>query len=355
MADESGGQEKTEDPTSRRLEDARQKGDVMKSMEVPSAAVLLFGLLGLFVLKGFMFDQLMLNLHHYLSNLHLIVINRNNMTALTRDAMVSFAFMVGPVMLVIMLAALIGNYAQVGVLFTTEKIVPKYEKIDPIQGFKRMFSLQTMATTIKSILKLVLIGWISYVEIMKNLHGLMPLMDQQPMAIFIFYVRVSFWIFFKASLLIVLLAILDWVFQRWQFMKKMKMSKQEVKEEAKMTEGDPHVKGRIRSIQMEMARKRMMSEVPGADVVITNPTRLAVAIKYENGAMTAPIVVAKGAGVIAHRIKELAKENNVPLVEDKPLARALFKNVEIGQEIPANLFQAVAEILAHVYNLRNAA
>ena len=154
---------------------------------------------------------------------------------------------------------------------------------------------------------------------------------------------------------IVVLAVIDWLFQRWQFMKKMKMTKQEVKEEAKNTEGDPHVKGRIRSIQMEMARKRMMAEVPEADVVITNPTRLAIAIKYDNTTMVAPQVVAKGAGAIAKRIKEIAAEHDIPLMEDKPLAQALYKTVEIGEEIPANLFQAVAEILAHVYSLKNKA
>ena len=355
MADEAGGQEKTEDPTDRRLQDARQKGDVLKSMEIPSAAVLLCGLLALYAMKGYIFEHLLMNLRHYLSQLHLITINKDNMTSITMDAMYFFAVMVGPVMLIIVLAALIANYAQVGVLFTTEKMVPKYEKIDPLKGIQRMFSMQTVANTIKSILKIVVIGWVAYIEVKKNMNGLLPLMDQQPMAIFIFYARVSFWIFLKAALLIAFLAFLDWLFQRWQFMKKMKMSKQEVKEEAKMTDGDPHVKGRIRSIQMEMARKRMMADVPDADVVITNPTRLAIAIKYDNATMVAPQVVAKGAGVVAHRIKEIARKNQVTLVEDKPLARALYKSVEIGEEIPANLFQAVAEILAHVYNLRNKA
>ena len=150
-----------------------------------------------------------------------------------------------------------------------------------------------------------------------------------------------------------MLAAIDYAFQRWQFMKKMKMTKQEVKEEAKMTEGDPQVKGRIRSIQMEMARQRMMEEVPSADVVITNPTRLAIALKYDAQQMAAPLVVARGAGVIANRIKEIAAENNIPLVEDKPLARALYKTTSVGNSVPENLFQAVAEILAYVYDLKN--
>lgn len=355
MADESGGQEKTEDPTARRLQDARQKGDVMRSMEIPSAAVLICGLLALYSMKGYLFERLLMTLRHYLSNIHIITVSKENMIPIALEASYFLAMIVAPVMLVILLAALISNYAQVGVLFTTEKMVPKYEKIDPIKGVQRMFSMQTLANSIKSILKLVVVGWVAYVEIKKNLGGLLPLMDQQPMAIFIFYARVSFWIFLKAALIIALLAIFDWIFQRWQFMKKMKMTKQEVKEEAKMTEGDPYVKGRIRSIQQEMARKRMMAEVPEADVVVTNPTRLAIAIRYDSSSMAAPKVVAKGAGVIAQRIKDIAREHGVPQVEDKPLARALFKSVDIGDEIPAHLFQAVAEVLAHVYNLRSKA
>ena len=355
MADESGGQEKTEDPTARRLQDARQKGDVMRSMEIPSAAVLICGLLALYSMKGYLFERLLMTLRHYLSNIHIITVSKENMIPIALEASYFLAMIVAPVMLVILLAALISNYAQVGVLFTTEKMVPKYEKIDPIKGVQRMFSMQTLANSIKSILKLVVVGWVAYVEIKKNLGGLLPLMDQQPMAIFIFYARVSFWIFLKAALSIALLAIFDWIFQRWQFMKKMKMTKQEVKEEAKMTEGDPYVKGRIRSIQQEMARKRMMAEVPEADVVVTNPTRLAIAIRYDSSSMAAPKVVAKGAGVIAQRIKDIAREHGVPQVEDKPLARALFKSVDIGDEIPAHLFQAVAEVLAHVYNLRSKA
>ncbi len=355
MAEESSGQEKTEEPTTRRLQEARKKGDVLKSMEVPSAAVLLIGLLSLFLMKTYLFDKFLLVMRHYLSQLHSLAITPGNMMPLAIESMTFFALLVGPLMAVILFTALGANYAQVGVLFTTEKIAPKYEKIDPIKGLQRLFSMQTLFNSFKSIAKLAIIGWVAYTVVKENVYNLLPLMDQSPLAIFIFYAKVSFWMFLKTALIIVVLAVIDWLFQRWQFMKKMKMTKQEVKEEAKNTEGDPHVKGRIRSIQMEMARKRMMAEVPEADVVITNPTRLAIAIKYDNTTMVAPQVVAKGAGAIAKRIKEIAAENDIPLMEDKPLAQALYKTVEIGEEIPANLFQAVAEILAHVYSLKNKA
>lgn len=352
MAEEQSGQEKTEQPTAHRLSEGRKKGDVAKSMEIPSAAVLLLGLLSIYLMGQYLLGNLLLILRHYLPNLHVIEITPGNMTTLTKEAMMFSAMVVGPLMAVVLVAALISNYAQVGFLFTTEKIAPKFEKIDPIQGLKKVFSMQTLATSIKSIAKLCIVGIISYLEVAKNLDKIIPLMDQEPYAILVFYAKISFWIFLKAAVIIALLAAIDYAFQRWQFMKKMKMTKQEVKEEAKMTEGDPMVKGRIRSIQMEMARKRMMAEVPKADVVITNPTRLAVALSYDSETMSAPLLTAKGAGLIAKRIKEIARENNIPVIEDKPLARALFQHVEINNPVPDNLYQAVAEVLAYVYGLK---
>ncbi len=352
MAEEQSGQEKTEQPTSRRLQDARKKGDVVKSMEIPSAAVLLLGLLTLYLMSGYLLQGMLELLRHYLSQLHAISIVPGNMLFLTIHSLQQTALLIAPLLAVLFLTALAANYAQIGFLFTTEKMAPKLEKIDPIKGTQRMFSLQTLANTVKSIAKLVIVGFVAYREIMKNIDRFLPLMDQEAFAILVFYAEVSFWIFLKAAIIIAVLAALDYAFQRWQFMKKMKMTKQEVKEEAKMTEGDPHVKGRIRSIQMQMARKRMMTEVPKADVIITNPTRLAIALAYDSATMSAPTVLAKGAGVIAKRIKEIARQHNIPVIEDKPLAQALYKNVEINEQIPENLFQAVAEVLAYVYGLK---
>jgi len=352
MADESSGQEKSEAPTSRRIQEARKKGDVAKSMEVPSAAVLLASLLTLYYTSDFMLGHFFLLLKYYLGNLHSISITPNNMTVLTRESMLQTGLIVAPVMGVIFVTALVANYAQVGILFTTEKLMPKFDKISPIQGFSRLFSKQALANMVKSVGKLVIIGYVSYTEIKKALPGILQLMDQEPALILSFMAKIAFWIFLKSALIIAVLAAMDYAFQRWQFMEKMKMTKQEIKDEAKQTEGDPHVKGRIRSIQMQMARQRMMSEVPKADVVITNPTRLAIALRYDALAMAAPTVLAKGAGVIAQRIREIAQEHSIPLVEDKPLAQALYKNVGLGETIPENLFQTVAEVLAYVYNVK---
>ena len=353
MAEESSGQEKTEDPTSRRLQEGRNKGDVAKSMEIPSAAVLLAGLMTIYMMSGFMLKTFKELTAHYLGQADTIIIIPDNMASLTQESFLYAAMLVGPVMLAVLITALLANYAQIGFIFTGEKMKPELNKINPIQGIARKFSLQTLAELIKSLFKIGIIGYVAYAEVIKALDKFLPLMDQEPYQIFTFACQTAFWIFLKCALIIAVLAAIDYAFQRWQFMKKMKMTKQEVKEEAKMTEGDPQVKGRIRSIQMEMARQRMMEEVPSADVVITNPTRLAIALKYDAQQMAAPLVVARGAGVIANRIKEIAAENNIPLVEDKPLARALYKTTSVGNSVPENLFQAVAEILAYVYDLKN--
>jgi flagellar biosynthetic protein FlhB len=352
MADESSGQEKTEAPTQRRLQEAREKGDVAKSTEVPSAAVLLAGLLTLYIMSNYMLERFYAIFRHYLGNLHAIEIIPANMLLITRDGMELTAMAVVPLMAVIIVVAIGANFAQVGILFATEKITPNFGKVNPIKGFSNLFSKQTLAQSVKSIAKLLIIGYVAYFEILSSLPGILPLMDQQPIQILSFMARIAFWIFLKSALIICILAAADYAFQRWQFLKKMKMTKQEVKEEAKQTEGDPLVRGRIRSIQREMARRRMMAEVPKADVVITNPTHIAIAMRYDNMTMEAPTVIAKGAGIIAHRIKTIADEHGIPMVEDKPLARLLFKSVEINATIPENLYQAVAQVLAYVYSLK---
>lgn len=352
MADEPSGQEKTEAPTPRRLLEARQKGDVAKSIEVPSVAILLSGLLTIYFLGNYMLEHFYIMIRYYLENIHSMEITTANIPAITYTSMIYSGKIIWPLLAVLFIMALLSNYLQVGVLFSTEKITPKLEKIDPIKGLGNLFSKQTLANVVKSIFKITVVTWVAYVEIKQAIPDILQLVDQSILAIIVFIAKISFWIFLKSTLIIAILAVADYAFQRWQFMEKMKMTKQEVKDEAKQTEGDPMVKGRIRSIQMEMAKQRMMSEVPAADVVITNPTQLAIALRYDTMTMSSPVVVAKGAGVIARRIKEVAEENKVPIVEDKPLAQALYKSVEISGAIPENLFQAVAEVLAYVFSLK---
>jgi flagellar biosynthetic protein FlhB len=217
---------------------------------------------------------------------------------------------------------------------------------------KRLFSLRSLAELVKSIVKILFVAAVAYLMIKQDLDLIPTLTRQSVLDIFVFAARVAFKICFNVCLALVVLAILDFAYQRWEHEKSLKMTKQEVKDENKQTEGDPKVKARIRSIQMETARQRMMAAVPEADVVITNPTHLAVALRFDAARMIAPQVIAKGAGYVAERIKQIAAENDVPLVEDKPLARTLFKIVEVGNTIPADLYKAVAEVLAYVYRLR---
>ncbi len=356
MAEEpGGGQEKTEEPTSRRLQEARKKGDVVKSMEVSAVAVLLAAILFLYSARTFLYEQLSLIIRYYLGNLHSLEITIDNMYALTSQCMWMMALVTLPLAIIVFITALAANIAQVGLIFSTESITPNLEKIDPIAGMKRLFSKQAMANLVKSVAKLLIVGYVAYTVVKKAIPDIVPLMDQEPIQILAFYANTSFWIFLKSILIIAIIAILDYFFQRWQYLERLKMTRQELREEAKMTEGDPMVKGRIRAIQQEMARRRMMAEVPKADVIITNPIHLAVAMQYDSTKMAAPAVLAKGAGVLAERIKEIGRQHNIPIVEDKPLAQALYRHVEIGQAIPYDLYNAVAEVLAYVYGLKGKA
>ncbi|RUM89007.1 MAG: flagellar biosynthesis protein FlhB [Thermodesulfatator sp.] len=351
MAQESF-QERTEQATPKRRREAREKGQVAKSKELASVAVLLSSLFTLYWGSSFFMTRLCSDVSYYLSHLASLNISINSLQSVALLGMKQFFILMAPLFAVITFIALLSNYLQVGTLFTWEPLIPRLSKINPMEGFKRLFSLQSLVEFIKSLFKLAIVTWIAWSTVRDQLELLPPLLDQTPYQIIAYLGTVSFKIFWKSCLAMILLSVLDYMYQRWEFERNLKMTKQEVKEEFKQTEGDPQVKSRIRSIQRELARKRMMQEVPEADVVITNPTHLAVALKYEAGKMEAPSVVAKGAGIIAEKIKEIARDNGIPIVENKPVAQSIFKLVEIGQTIPENLFQAVAEIFAYVYRLK---
>ena len=351
MAEESF-QERTEEATPRRLEEARKKGQVAKSRELPSVAVMLAGLLTLFWGSSFFYQQFQRLFEFYFSNLR-FSLSVDNMSTLFLLMLKQYLWFLGPFLLILFVVAFLANYLQIGFIFSTDALIPKFSKINPLEGIKRLFSLQSWVELVKAILKVVIVGWVAFSIVLKELPHMTPLLDQSPGQILLYTGKISFDIFWKSCLVMMFLAAMDYLFQRWEWQRSLKMTKQEVKEEYKQTEGDPQVKARIRSIQREMARRRMMQAVPKADVVITNPTHLAVALQYESGKMSAPMVVAKGAGVIAKKIKELAVKHSVPVVENKPVAQALYKLVEVGQSIPESLYHAVAEILAYVYRLKN--
>jgi len=350
---ETAGQEKTEKATSKKKEDARNKGQVAISREVSSAMVLLASL-GFFYFGGsWMFWNLSEIITRVFQNLGTLQFNTiNDASVFSLEVLSRLLAILIPLLLPLAIFGLAANILQVGFKFSTEAISPKFNKLNPISGMKRLVSLKAFVELAKSILKLLFIGTIAYILVKSDMEAFPLLIHQEVGQILIFIARVSLKISFFVCLALVVLAVLDFLYQRWQHEKDLKMTKQEVKDEQKQTHGDPKVKGRIRSMQLEMARRRMMEAVPEADVVITNPTHLAIAIKFSAEEMMAPVVLAKGAGHVAQRIKEIAAEHQVPLVEDKPLAQALFKMVELGDYIPAELYRAVAEVLAYVYRLK---
>jgi flagellar biosynthetic protein FlhB len=350
---ETAGQEKTEKATPKKKEEARKKGQVAISREISSAMVLLAAL-GFFYFAGsWMFWHLSDLVTRVFQNIGTLRFNTiNEVSVFSLEIMSRLLAILAPLLLPLAILGLAANILQVGFKMSTEAIAPKMSKLNPISGMKRFVSLKALVELAKSIVKLLIIGSIAYLLVKSDMAAFPLLIHQEVGQILVFVARVSLKISFFVCLALVILAVLDFLYQRWQHEKDLKMTKQEVKDEQKQTFGDPKVKSRIRSMQLEMARRRMMEAVPEADVVITNPTHLAIAIKFDAEEMIAPLVLAKGAGHVAQRIKEIATEHQVPLVEDKPLAQALFKMVELGDYIPAELYRAVAEVLAYVYRLK---
>ncbi|BBO66773.1 flagellar biosynthetic protein FlhB [Desulfosarcina alkanivorans] len=344
-------QDKTEQPTGKKLSDARQKGNVAQSREVPSVLILSGSVGVLFFAGSWMLGRLTNTMRGMYQQAGTLDMVPETMHTLFWDIFINTVVILVPLMLVVMTAGVVGNVAQFGFLFTGEKLTPSLAKLNPISGLKKLFSLRSLVELGKSIIKLVIISGVAFIVLRRYLDQIPGLMQLSIGNILSFIGQVSFQMCLYTCMVLFLMAVLDFAYTKWQHQQDLKMTKQEVKDEFKQREGDPAVKARIRSVQREMARKRMMEAVPEATVVITNPTHLAIALKYEEG-MSAPVVVAKGAGFVARKIKDIAAANDIPLVENKPLARAMFKSTEIGDFIPADLYRAVAEILAYVYRLK---
>ena len=349
MADND--QEKTEQPTGKRIAESRRKGQVANSREIPSVLILI-GSLAVFAIAGsWMFSNLLNIVSILLKSSASITVTIPDVTRLGWQLFGQVILLLSPLFLVIMMCGIGGNVGQVGFLFTAEPLHPKFAKLNPLSGMKRFFSLRSIVELLKSLLKLAIIGWVAYLTLRKEMDAIPSLLQSELPDILAFTGAVALRIILFTTLVLILLASLDLFYQRWQHQKELRMTKQEVKDEQKQSEGDPAVKARIRSAQREMFRRRMMEAVPQATVVITNPTHLAVALRFESD-YQAPVVVAKGAGYLAEKIRDIANAHNVPIVEQKPLAQALYKTVEIGHFIPAELYRAVAEVLAYVYRLK---
>ncbi len=353
MAENSDGQEKTEEPTGKRIEESRKKGQVPRSREMGTLSVLLSGVIGLWIfspLFGSAFERIF-KLGFSVERVRLYD------PSYLLTALVSAAFIVlVPVFCLaffVFVCAFIGNIILGGFNFSFEAAAPKFNKLNPLNGIKRIFGIQSVVELIKSILKVVFIGSLAYVFIKGSFPSIIALPSHQLPGV----IKEALYIMLKVAIGIISamipIAALDMWFQKWHNLQQLKMTKQEIKDEMKDTEGKPEVKSRIRRIQYEMATRRMMQDVPKADVVVTNPTHYAVALKYDQTvAHSAPEVLARGIDEQAEKIKEIARENHIVIVESPALARAIYYNTRVGQQIPEGLFAAVAQVLAYVFQLR---
>jgi flagellar biosynthesis protein FlhB len=351
MAEDSS-QEKEEAPSEKKRDDARKKGTVAKSTEVNSVFVLLTAIFLLRLVGPWMMHEFDAHIRQYFALCSTADMTMQRLIELSQGAIVLLIKVILPFAGAILCAGVLANIVQIGLLFTLEPMTPKLEKLNPLSGLKRIFSMRTVVETIKNILKIILIGYIAYATIKGEYAVLITLSDVSVMMIWQFVLTSTYDIFLRTALVMLIIALADYGYQRYEHEKKLKMSHQEIKEERKQMEGDPQVKARIRSLQREMARRKMMDQVPQASVVVTNPTHLAIALLYDPEKNDAPLVVAKGKDLLALRIKKIAEENDVPLYEDKPLARAMYDMVEVGSPIPGEFFEAVAQIIAYVYKLK---
>ena len=346
------GGEKTEEPTAKKRADARKKGQVGRSQELNTAFVLL---VGFFTLK-LLWDSIYLSIASYttyvFTNLNQSV-DTENIIHIFIGIIVVLAKTAFPVMFAIMLIGLAINFFQVGLNFNTESIEFKLDKLNPINGFGRIFSKRSLVELAKSFFKILVIGFFLYRFIHEQILAMPQFMFFDLTTSLALVAEIIFQMAFIVIGVIMIMALMDYGYQKWQTTQDLKMTKQEVKDEMKQSEGDPQIKGKIRQKQRQMAMARMMKEVPKADVIVTNPTHYAIALSYQQG-MSAPLVVAKGQDLVAQRIKEIAREARVPIIENKPLARAIYAAVQIGDAIPQELYQAVAEVLAYVYRLKHA-
>ncbi len=346
-------EEKTEKATPKKRQDQRKKGQVAKSTDVNTAIILLLVFLFLWIFGGMLGQTMFDLLKHTFQTYLLMEVTETNFADMFFEIIMESAMVLLPIMLIAMIAGVVASYVQVGVLFAPEAIQMKLSKLDPIQGAKRIFSVRALVELLKSLLKISFAGIVVYIIIWTNLEDVMLLSQKSVADGFYLIARLTATLGISVAILLLILAVPDYLYQKYDHEKQMRMSKKDIKDEHKNMEGDPKVKSKRKQKQMEMAMQRMMQEVPKADVVITNPTHFAVALRYDEEKADAPFVVAKGVDFVAQKIKGVAAANEVITVENKLLARALYHQADIGDQVPEDLFKAVAEVLAYVYRLKN--
>ncbi|MBN1345951.1 MAG: flagellar biosynthesis protein FlhB [Phycisphaerae bacterium] len=343
--------EKTEAPTPRRRDEAREQGQIAKSQDLGAAVTLLGGMIALYVLGDGILSKFMDGLGHFFGRNDAISLTPDQIKGSAYFAVRMLAGITLPIMAILVVLGLLVGLAQTGLLFTLKPLQPKLDKLNPINGAKRLVSARAFVRLGMSILKMLIVGTVAYLSINERLTQIVFAMNLDHWQLFGLAADLIFSLALRLGIILVILAILDYVWQRYKHEQDLKMTKEEVKEEMKRMEGDPVVKQRQRQVQQQLALQRLRSDVPKADVVVTNPTELAIAIKYDADEMAAPRVIAKGKDFMAQRIREIAIEYGIPIVERKPLAQALYKAVEVGQEVPPQFYKAVAEILAYVYEV----
>lgn len=348
---EESQDQKTLQPTQRKIEKAREKGKVSRSTELTAGIMIFAGFIAMRLLFPYLLSQASQVFTQSLGGASIIG-NLYDVEILAANTIIDLFRIVGPFLGIAAAVALVANYSQVGFIFTTTPITPSLDKIDPVQGAKRLFSTRTLVKTGVNLAKAALVGLVFFYSIKGSIGEYIALGDSDIRTIVKFIATEVFDVGIKAAALLLVLGFVDYAYQKKEYTKNLMMTHHEMKEEFKELEGSPITKSRIRSVQRSLARQRMMKEVPKATVVVTNPTHVAVALKYEPEGMPAPIVVAKGKRLIAERIKEIAMAHGVPIYENKPLARSLYDLVNIGEVIPESLYKAVAEVLSYVYRLR---
>ena len=351
MAEQDSSQEKTEEPTPRRLQKARDEGQVPRSKELGTTMVLVTGAAGLLMFGPFMSERIAAMAKHSFSFDRDTAFDTGMMTSYLDASALEAAVALAPWLVVVLIAAFAGPLLVGGWLFSGKAITPKLDRLNPLSGLKRMFSANSLVELFKAWAKVLVVGTVAWLTLMFFFQDAMRIQYESTESAIDHAVTIIIWSVLALCASTALIAIVDVPWQIYSFTKKMRMSMQEIKDEYKETEGKPEVKSKVRQLQREVAQRRMMADVPEADVVITNPTHYSVALRYDAGASAAPVLLAKGSDRVALKIREIAKENNVPQMQAPPLARALFTHTKVGDEIPEGLYVAVAQVLAYIYQM----
>lgn len=352
MADDQDDSQKTEDPTQKRLTDAFNKGQVPSSREVASFMILLALAMTLLWLLPGMMQKTAENLLIYIESPHLFSLDPGNMTNISEDMVFDFFSVMSVPIIITVLFILFSSIVQHPPLFSMSSAAPKLERISLFKGLGRLFSMRTIVEFIKGLTKIILVGSITYAVLWPEIDSLAVIPTMTVAAIWVFLAKLAGKVMIGVCSMMLLIGVADFLYQKFEHIKGLRMSFQDIKDEYKQTEGNPEVKAKLREIRQQRASQRMMADVPKADVIVTNPTHYSIALKYDDKMTEAPVIIAKGKDLIALKIREVAKENKIPLYANPPLARALFASVDIGDEIPVEHYNAVAEVIKYVYKLK---